>query len=95
MDVIRLVDVFRDFGLYIGSIVLTQYTGQPAADLFKQRLEGMGLKVYRLFRIPDYPSNVAGIVSDEGFGRNDYVQPVARWSSSPLPVPEAERWPLA
>ncbi|MBQ6373606.1 MAG: DUF1846 domain-containing protein [Clostridia bacterium] len=74
MDVIRLVDVFRDFGLYIGSIVLTQYTGQPAADLFKQRLEGMGLKVYRLFRIPDYPSNVAGIVSDEGFGRNDYVQ---------------------
>ena len=74
MDVIRLVDVFRDFGLYVGSIVMTQYTGQPAADLFKQRLEGMGLRVYRLFRIPDYPSNVAGIVSDEGYGRNDYIE---------------------
>ncbi|MBR7187518.1 MAG: DUF1846 domain-containing protein [Clostridia bacterium] len=74
MDVIRLVDVFRDFGLYVGSIVMTQYTGQPAADLFKQRLEGMGLRVYRLFRIPDYPSNVAGIVSDEGYGLNDYIE---------------------
>ena len=74
MDVIRLVDVFRDFGLYVGSIVMTQYTGQPAADLFKQRLEGMGLKVYRLFRIPDYPSNVPGIVSDEGYGKNDYIE---------------------
>ena len=74
MDVIRLVDVFRDFGFYVGSIVMTQYTGQPAADLFKARLEGMGLKVYRLFRIPDYPSNVAGIVSDEGYGHNDYIE---------------------
>ena len=74
MDVIRLVDVFRDFGLYVGSIVMTQYTGQPAADLFKQRLEGMGLRVYRLYRIPDYPSNVPGIVSDEGYGKNDYIE---------------------
>ena len=73
-DLIRLVDVFREFGLYVGGIVLTQYTGQSAADLFKQRLESMGLKVYRLYRIPDYPSNVAGIVSDEGYGRNDYIE---------------------
>ncbi len=73
-DVIRLVDVFREFGLYVGGIAVTQYTGQSAADQFKRRLEGMGLKVYRLYRIPDYPSNVAGIVSDEGYGKNDYIE---------------------
>ena len=74
LDVIRLVDVFRDFGLYVGSIVMTQYTGQPAADHFRDRLQAMGMKVYRLHRIPDYPANVAGIVSEAGFGRNDYIE---------------------
>ena len=73
-DVIRLVDVFREFGLYVGGIAITQYTGQTAADHFAQRLNGLGLKVYRLFRIPDYPSNVSGIVSDEGYGKNDYIE---------------------
>jgi len=73
-DVIRLVDVFREFGLFVGSVAITQYTGQSAADVFQRRLEGMGLKVYRLYRIPDYPSNVAGIVSEEGYGKNEYIQ---------------------
>jgi len=73
-DVIRLIDVFREFGLYVGGIAITQYTGQSAADVFQRRLEDMGLKVYRLYRIPDYPSNVSGIVSDEGFGRNEYIE---------------------
>ena len=73
-DVIRLVDVFREFGLYVGSIAITQYTGQSAADVFQRRLEAMGLKVYRLYRIPDYPSNVAGIVSEEGYGKNEYIE---------------------
>ena len=73
MDVIRLVDVFREFGLYVGSIVLTQYKGQPAADLFRERLISMGLQVYRLHYIPNYPSNVSGIISEDGFGRNDYI----------------------
>ena len=74
MDVIRLIDVFRDFGLYVGAIAITQYTGQMAADHFKKRLEGMGLRVYKLNRIPDYPSNVSLIISDDGFGRNDYIE---------------------
>ena len=74
LDVIRLVDVFREFGLYVGSIAITQYTGQSAADVFQRRLEAMGLRVYRLYRIPDYPSNVAGIVSDEGYGKNEYIE---------------------
>ena len=73
-DVIRLVDVFRDFGLYVGSIALTQYTGQPAADVFVNRLHAMGLMVFKLYRIPDYPANVSYIVSDEGYGRNDYIE---------------------
>ena len=73
-DVNRLVDVFREFGLFVGSIAITQYTGQSAADVFQRRLEGMGLKVYRLYRIPDYPANVAGIVSEEGYGKNEYIR---------------------
>ncbi|MBQ3479753.1 MAG: DUF1846 domain-containing protein [Clostridia bacterium] len=73
-DVIRLVDVFREFGLFVGSIAITQYTGQSAADVFQRRLEGMGLNVYRLYRIPDYPANVAGIVSEEGYGKNEYIR---------------------
>ena len=73
-DVIRLVDVFREFGLYVGSIAITQYTGQSAADAFRRRLEALGLRVYRLYRIPDYPSNVAGIVSEAGYGKNEYIE---------------------
>ena len=73
-DVIRLVDVFREFGLYVGSIAITQYTGQSAADVFQRRLEALGLRDYRLYRIPDYPSNVAGIVSEEGYGKNEYIE---------------------
>ena len=73
-DVIRLIDVFREFGLYVGSIALTQYTGQPSAELFEKRMKALGLKVYRLYRIPNYPSDIQTIVSDEGYGRNDYIE---------------------
>ena len=74
MDCIRLIDIFREFGLYVGSVVLTQYTGQPAADAFIKRMNALGLKVYKHYRIPDYPTNVARIVSDEGYGRNEYIE---------------------
>ena len=73
-DVVRLVDVFRDFGLYVGSIALTQYTGQPSADLFTERMQKLGLRVFRLYRIPNYPSDVKTIVSDDGYGKNDYIE---------------------
>ena len=73
-DVMRLVDVFRDFGLYVGSICLTQYTGQPSAELFESKMKKLGLNVYRMYRIQDYPANIPLIVSDEGFGRNDYIR---------------------
>ena len=73
-DVIRLIGIFRDFGLYVSSVVLTRYNDQAAAKAFQARLEGMGLRVYRHYAIEGYPSNTAHVVSDEGFGCNDYIE---------------------
>ena len=73
-DVIRLIDVFRDFGLYVGSVVLTRYNDHPIARAFQSRLESMGLKVYHHYEIPGYPANIPYIVSDAGYGRNDYIE---------------------
>ena len=74
VDVFRLIQSFTDKGLYVGSVVITQYSGQKAADLFKSKLEKMGIKVYRHYIIDGYPGNIATIVSDEGYGRNDYIE---------------------
>ena len=74
MDVLRLIQSFTDKGLYVGSVVITQYCGQTAADIFKMKLEKMGIRVYRHLNIDGYPSNVSLIVSDEGYGKNDYIE---------------------
>lgn len=74
VDVLRLIQEFTDKGLYVGSVVITQYTGQPSADVFKSKLEKMGIRVYRHYNIEGYPSNVKLIVSDEGYGKNDYIE---------------------
>ena len=74
MDVLRLIDAFRDYGLFVGSVVLTQFTEQPAAVAYQKKLENLGIKVYRHYPIPGYPANVQYIVSDEGYGRNDYIE---------------------
>ena len=73
-DVLRLIDVFRGLGFYVGSVVITQYAGQPAADAFIKRLTALGVKSYRHYPIAGYPSDVAHIVSDEGLGKNDYIE---------------------
>ena len=73
-DVIRLINVFRDFGLYVSSVVLTRFNEQTAAKAFQSRLEGMGVRVYHHYAIEGYPSNTAFVVSDEGFGRNEYIE---------------------
>lgn len=73
-DVLRLIDAFKDCSLYVGSVCITHYTGQPAAVMFQQRLEALGIKVYRHFTIDDYPSNIELIVSDDGFGKNEYIE---------------------
>ncbi|MBO5976795.1 MAG: DUF1846 family protein, partial [Oscillospiraceae bacterium] len=73
-DTLRLIDAFRGIGLYVGSVVITQYQNQPAADQFQKRMEMLGLRVYRHYIIPDYPANLPLLVSDEGYGRNDYIE---------------------
>ena len=80
-DVFRLMDVFRGFGLYVGSVAITQYTGEPAADEFRRRLDDLGIPSYILRKIDGYPSNIEHIVSDEGYGKNDYIK-----TSRPLVV---------
>ncbi len=74
LDVLRLIDAFRSFGLFVGSVVFTRWQDQPAAVKFRRRLESLGVKVYRHYSIEGYPSDISRIVSDEGYGKNDYIE---------------------
>ena len=92
-DVLRLIDNFTEKGLYVGSVVITQFAGQDSAKLFQARLEKLGIRVYLHYMIKGYPSNIPLIVSDDGYGKNDYIE-----TSRPLvvitaPDRAAERWP--
>ena len=80
-DTLRLIDAFTGIGLFVGSVVLTHFREQPAAIKFQERLNNLGMKVYRHHIIPDYPQNVALVISDEGFGKNEYIE-----TSHPLVV---------
>ena len=73
-DMLRLMDVFKALGFYVGSVCITQYRNQPAADLFRQRLDGLGIKSYLHYPIEGYPYDIDHIVSDEGMGKNDYIE---------------------
>jgi len=73
-DVLRLIGAFQENGLEVSSVVITQYTGQSAANLFKNYLNKLGIKVYTHYVIQGYPSNIPHIVSDEGYGKNDYIE---------------------
>ena len=73
-DVLRLITLFRENDLFVGSVVITQYSGQESALLFKNRLENFGIKVYLHYNIAGYPSNIPLIVSDEGYGKNEYIE---------------------
>lgn len=81
VDVLRLIQAFRDKGLYVGSVVITQYTGQTSADVFKNKLEKMGIIVYRHYIIEGYPGDIPLIVSDNGYGKNEYIK-----TSKPLVI---------
>jgi len=74
VDVIRLFNVFTKIGLFVSSVVLTRYENQPTADAFQSRLEALGVKVYHHYNIKGYPSNLEYIISDEGYGKNDYIE---------------------
>ena len=74
LDVLRLIDIYRSKGLFVGSVVLTQYRGQGLADAFRTKLQKQGIPVYCHYRIEGYPKNISLIVSEEGYGKNDYIQ---------------------
>lgn len=80
-DVLRLMDIFRSMGFMIGGVVLTRYANQPAADAFRKRLTAVGVTSYLHYSIPGYPHNTESIASEEGFGRNDFIE-----TSRPLVV---------
>ncbi len=73
-DVLRLIDIFRELGLYVGSVVLTRYTGQASANAFLKRLGALGIRCYRHYPIAGYPHDVSHIVSNEGLGQNEYIE---------------------
>ena len=72
-DVIRLLEVFKKKGLYVGSVIMTMYQSLPRVDAFIKRLENMGIAVYKHYAIEGYPSDVQKIVSDEGYGKNEFA----------------------
>lgn len=74
LDVLRLIDAFRGFGLYVGSVVLTKYDASSGVEAFKTKLEGLGIKVYKHYPIKNYPYDIDYIVSDEGYGKNDFIE---------------------
>lgn len=81
LDVLRLMSVFKEHGLYVGSVCITKFNGQESAILFKQKLENLGVKVYQHYPISGYPSNIPHIVSEDGYGKNEYIE-----TSRPLVV---------
>ena len=74
LDALRLIDAFNDIGIHVCGVVLTQYTQQPAADKFITRLNNLGVKVYRHYPIEGYPTNIKHIVSENGYGKNEYIE---------------------
>ena len=74
IDVIRLIDEFTSRGLLVGSVVLTRYSASPRVLAFEDKLHALGYNVYHHYTIEGYPSNIAKIVSDEGYGKNDYIE---------------------
>ena len=74
MDILRLTDEFKEMGISVNGVVLTRYNHQPAADNFIAKLSNLGIKSYKHYSIPNYPRDVKTIVSDEGYGKNDFVE---------------------
>lgn len=73
-DVIRLIDIYKNKGLFVSSVVITRYSGQSSADIFQKKLEAIGIRVYHHYTIDGYPNNIEAIVSDDGFGKNEYIE---------------------
>ena len=74
VDVLRLIDAFQGVGLFVGSVCVTKYTDAPEVTAFEQKLNALGIRTFRHYKIPGYPNDVAHIVSDDGYGKNDYIE---------------------
>lgn len=74
LEVLRLIDAFQNIGLYVGSVTITRFENQPHAIIFQKKLESLGIKVFRHYPIDGYPNDVEKIVSEKGFGKNDYIE---------------------
>ena len=74
LDVLRLIDAFRGFGLYVGSVVLTRFQPSSVVEAFKTKLEALGIKVFKHYEIENYPYDIDYVVSDDGYGRNEYIE---------------------
>ena len=73
-DVLRLIDTFRSLDLYVGSVAVTRYAGQPRVEKFMRRLDSLGIRYYKHYSIPGYPSDLPYVVSDDGLGKNEYIE---------------------
>ena len=74
VDILRLIDVFREIELYVGGVVITHFSGQHSAVAFEHRLQQLGIRVYKHYLIEGYPSNIPLIISENGYGKNDYIE---------------------
>ena len=74
VDVLRLIDAFQGVGLFVGSVCVTKYTDAPEVTAFEQKLNRLGIRTFRHYKIPGYPNDVNHIVSDDGYGKNDYIE---------------------
>ena len=74
LDVLRLIDAFRGYGLFVGSVVMTRYKSHPCADAFIKKLNNLGIRVYKHYDIEGYPHNIPLIASEDGFGKNEYAE---------------------
>jgi uncharacterized protein (UPF0371 family) len=91
-DAMKLIDDLRGWGINVLGVVITRYENQPATKQFKAKLERRNIRVYTHQYTEGYPTDVDLIVSDEGYGANEYIEPTSRWSSLPAPVRGVENW---
>ena len=73
-DVLRLIDAFQGMGLFVGSVCITMYTAAPEVEAFERRLNELNIRTFRHYKIAGYPNDVTHIVSDDGYGKNDYIE---------------------
>ena len=95
LDVLRLIDAFQEVGLYVGSVCVTKYAAAPEVEAFEKRLNSLGIRTFRHYKIPGYPNDVARSSATRATARTITSRPSARWWSSRPPAPEAAKWPPA